>query len=107
MARRRAGERKSKEQMIAELIHRARETIGEGGVFVKPDRVIRKQDHLDPTEHQAPLLKWITRRGFVPFEETLGMHWGILGGLFSRGLVEWRTDYQRGGFGLAPRDRGF
>jgi hypothetical protein len=105
MARRKRGERKQKAQVIAELIELAKQAIGEGSVFVKPDRAIRKRDNLDPTEHQEPLLRWVEQRGFVPFEETLGMHWGMLGGLFSRGLVEWVT---RGGvYGLAPHQRGF
>lgn len=56
-------------------------------MFVKEERV-RRRKSLDPTPFQQDLYNWIKRRGFVAWELTLGMHYGMLGGLMARGLVE-------------------
>lgn len=65
-------------------------------MFVKVDRV-RRRKSMDPTEHQSDLYNWIKRRGFVKWELTLGMHWGMLGGLMARGLViETTQDGEKG-----------
>lgn len=55
-------------------------------MFVQARRIMRRKT-LHPTEHQSRLLRWIKRQGFVPRELTLGMHFGMLGGLMARGLV--------------------
>lgn len=54
-----------------------------------------------PTRRQADLLGYIvtrSRRGGIPFEETVYLNWSILGGLFARGLVIWQK--AAGGFSL-------
>lgn len=83
------------ERAIAGLVEDAVRLIearqGEGK-FERPERARGKAHRLSPTEAQRALLAFIRRhdaRG-IPFAETLGMDWRYLGGLFNRGLVEWR-----------------
>lgn len=83
-----AKRRPSRERELAEMIASALEQI-EGkreSIFVKTSRIMRRKS-LNPTEHQEQLYRWIRRRGFVRRDLTLGMHWGMLGGLMARGLV--------------------
>lgn len=60
---------------------------GKSRMFVKEAR-IRRRRSLDPTPFQTDLYNWIRKSGFVPWHLTLGMHFGMLGGLLCRGLVE-------------------
>lgn len=70
-------------------------------LYVTAKRAQTKADRLEPTDNQARLLRFITTHGFMSFEETLGMDWRYLGGLFTRGLVEWGRD-RHGAPGVVP-----
>ena len=83
--------RYSREREMAEYITEAIRKTAEfeerhPTMFVRAKRIMRRKS-LHPTDHQARLLRWIKRQGFVPRELTLGMHFGMLGGLMARGLV--------------------
>lgn len=70
-------------------------------LFVKAERALTKGGKMEPTENQSRMLRYIHTHGFISFEETLGMDWRYLGGLFTRGLVEW-TFNDKGVEGLKP-----
>lgn len=81
--------KKSQNTQMAELVHAALESIEEAnlrGAFVTVDRIKRRKN-FGPTDFQMKLLRFIKNRGWVPREWTLGMHWGMLGGLMARGIV--------------------
>lgn len=87
---------------VAGLVHGAVEKIGQyssGTIFVKAERARTKGSKLEPTDNQIKLLRYITTHEWISFEETLGMDWRFLGGLFTRGLIEWRS--QGGVVGVA------
>ena len=69
-------------------------------MFVKVERVRRRRS-MDPTPFQQDLYNWIRKRGFVEWSLTLGMHWGMLGGLMARGLVV--EDHRNGVRGIVAK----
>lgn len=90
MSRPRKPRAKSRAREQAETVSAALQQIAELGsktMFVKVERVMRKASRLDPTQFQEGLYNYIRKRGFVPWPQTLGMHWGMLGGLMCRRLV--------------------
>lgn len=92
------------ESTVVGLITRAVERIAKyekHTLFVKAERALTKGGKMEPTENQARMLRYIHTHGFISFEETLGMDWRYLGGLFTRGLIEWTVD-GHGTEGLRP-----
>ena len=95
---------KSPNTVMAELVHAAIESIAEAnlrGAFVTTERIKRRKN-FGPTEFQMKLYTFIKRRGWIPREWTLGMHWGMLGGLMARGKVV--PEIRDGKEGVAVRD---
>ncbi len=96
--------KKSQNTQMAEMVHAALESIAEAnlrGAFVTTERIKRRK-RFGPTDFQMKLLSFIRKRGWVPREWTLGMHWGMLGGLMARGIVV--TEIRDGKEGVAIRE---
>lgn len=86
MARKETHERRMAD-FIVEAIRRTEEWEEKHRtMFVQAKRIMRRKS-FGPTEHQGKLLRWIRKQGFVPRELTLGMHFGMLGGLMAKGYV--------------------
>lgn len=73
-------------QLVLKAVDEISHMNGQARGFVKV-ATIKRRKSLDATEKQTDLYRWIQDRGFVPFEITLGMHFGQLGGLKARRLV--------------------
>ena len=73
------------EVAVAKIAAREQRTL-----FVTQDRARNKAYRLAPTDNQTKLFNWIKLNQPITFEETLGMNWVFLGGLFSRHLIEWQ-----------------
>lgn len=96
-----AARKRSDNREMAELITSAIEAIKDSETarvraFVRVERVMRRKS-LAPTDNQKALYNFIKRQGFVIREWTLGMHFGMLGGLMARGLVIQTTQNGREG----------
>lgn len=73
------------EKAVMEIERRGADTV-----FVLGKRAQGKRKRLAPTDSQSRLYRWIKQHQPISFEESLGMDWRFLGGLFTRGKVEWR-----------------
>lgn len=61
------------------------------GALCSARRAKTKKARIDPTVGQAALLRFIWMRD-ITWLDSLGMNWNRLGGLFTRGLVEFRKE---------------
>jgi hypothetical protein len=75
------------EAAVTKIASREQRTL-----FVTQDRARNKAYRLAPTDNQTKLFNWIKANQPISFEETLGMNWVFLGGLFSRHLIEWQKE---------------
>jgi hypothetical protein len=82
----------SVEAIIARALNQIEAQVEEHHLEVERSRVLRKRKTIQPTDRQTVLLRFIRRHGRISFEESLGMDWRFLGGLFTRGLVVWTKE---------------
>lgn len=61
-----------------------------------------KVNNMSPTQFQAQLLDYVLKCKAVPFRDTIGFNWTMLGGLLARGRVVWVTQSD-GELVLKPR----
>jgi hypothetical protein len=79
---------------VANLLAAAKLAIAsrkEVTVFIDLKRAQGKSARMEPTDNQSELMRFIMQHAPVPFAETIGMNWTMLGGLLTRGLVTWVT----------------